>query len=161
MKSIFSPTRYRPCDCLSTQNLLGHLQGGSSAMCLTCDEHKPQNLQTFSRPDKAKPKRLTGALAYGIVQQLPCALLAGGDFRRSGRWGRGGGGRHGGRRREGLSRGFRGYRWRRCLLLLFNLPLQFYQARRLHIVPRPRQQRVTSFHVCGIMGDIYKIIQGG
>lgn len=35
MKSIFSPTRYRPCDCLSTQNLFGHLQGGSSAICLT------------------------------------------------------------------------------------------------------------------------------
>lgn len=48
IKSIFSPTRYRPCDCLSTQNLFGHLQGGSLAMCLTCNTHKDNHIRDFS-----------------------------------------------------------------------------------------------------------------
>lgn len=35
IKRIFSPTRYLPWESLSTQNLLGHLQGGSSEIRFT------------------------------------------------------------------------------------------------------------------------------
>lgn len=56
-------------------------------------------------------------LTYGIVQQLPCTLLAGGDLGCS--WRRCGRGR--GWRREGLSWGYRWWRRLRCSLLLFNL----------------------------------------
>lgn len=35
MKRIFSPTRYRPWESRSTQNLAGHLQGGSSEILFT------------------------------------------------------------------------------------------------------------------------------
>lgn len=35
MKRIFSPTRYRPWESRSTQNLVGHLQGGSSEILFT------------------------------------------------------------------------------------------------------------------------------
>lgn len=40
MKRIFSPTRYLPCESLSTQNLFGHLQGGSSEILFTASSSK-------------------------------------------------------------------------------------------------------------------------
>lgn len=40
MKRIFSASRYLPWESLSTQNLFGHLQGGSSEICFTAASSK-------------------------------------------------------------------------------------------------------------------------
>lgn len=75
--------------------------------------------QSCSQPDTDWECKCSGqpTLAYGIVQQLPCTLLAGGNLGCS--WRRCGRGR--GRWREGLSWGYRWWRRLRCSLLLFNL----------------------------------------
>lgn len=49
MKSIFSPTRYCPCDWRSMQNLLGHLQGGSSEMCFTWNTGNSKAKETLQK----------------------------------------------------------------------------------------------------------------
>lgn len=88
MKSIFSPTRYRPWDCLSTQNLFGHLQGGSSAICLTWKKQKQtRTLETFPRAGEeknleAEPRlsRLTASSSsFPVLLLLGATLVGVGD----------------------------------------------------------------------------------